>query len=153
MRYFILLFCFLLVQSCKTNDDIICYGDPIPSRIVFINLVDNDGNNLIENGTYNSDDIEVTFNGYTNPDPFFKNNPEFENLILVTVVGNEGDNTYEIQLSNSTTDILSLNLSGEFIGSEACGSIFFKPNTAHYNGIAQTLEDFDTWNYLVTITK
>ncbi len=150
IKCFIALLYILLLQSCKTNDDIIC-GDPIQFGNAFINIVDNNGNNLIENGTFNSDDIKVTFNGYTHTRPFFENSLKFENLIFVTVVGEEGDNEFKVQLSDSISDNLFLNLNKEgFYG--PCGSAFFTLDSATYNGVLQTIEDFDG-DYLITVKK
>lgn len=153
MRYYIALFCLLVLQSCKTNDDIICDGDPIPLRIIFINLVDMNGNNLIENGTFDSDEIEVSFNGYSNTSPFFVNNPELENLIAVTVTGIVGNNAYEIKLSSSITDTLLLNLDSETLGTGPCSGTYFTINSASYNNVTQTVEDLNNWSYLITVFK
>lgn len=153
MRVSVLLLAILILQACNTNDDVTCDGDPIPLRLLFINLIDAEGTNLIEAGTLNYEDIEVEFNGFINPSPFFKNDPKFENLIIVTVVGNEGNNSYKIRLSNSETDTLILNLSEEALGSGPCSYSGFTINSASYNGIDQTVEDFDSWNYLITVTK
>lgn len=153
MRILTLLFCLVLVQSCQNDDDIICYGDPIPLNIMFIELTDSDGNNLIENGTFIKDEIKTSFNGYYNTSPFFENEPGLQNLIAITVVGNPGDNTYEIELSNSITDTLILNLTEEIFGEAPCISSRFNVNTANYNGFDENFEVVDDWGYRLTIVK
>lgn len=153
MRVYHLLLALLILQSCKTNDDVICNFDPIPLKNVFIKLVDTNGNNLIENNTYIKSDIQVTFNGFTNTNPFFENIPKLKNLIAVTATGNEGDNNYEIKLSSTKTDTLILNLTENILGSESCPYSIFTVNTANYNGITQNLEDFYSSDYLITVIK
>lgn len=155
MRILTLLFCLIFIQSCKNDDETCDYAlyDPVALRTVFIKLVDTNGNNLIENETYNSNNIEVSFNGYTNTSPFFENTPELENLIAVTVIGIEGDNTYEIKLNNTITDTLILNLDSEILGNEPCTSTYFTINNTSYNNTNQTVEDLNNWNYLITVVK
>ena len=58
-------------------------------------------------------------------------------------------NFFEIQLSNETTDTLVLNLKVE---SQICGWPFFTLNSATYNNVLRTLEDFNG-NYLIRVIE
>jgi hypothetical protein len=151
MKYLYVIVCFLCLTSCKNDDkeDIDCaLFDPAISSL-FIKLVDSDGNNLIENETYKADDITVLFNNYTTTNVVFKDIPELNNLIALNIHGENGNNTFKIKLSENEIDTLILNLKAE---SSICNWTFFKLNSATYNGIVQTLEDFNG-DYLITIIK
>jgi hypothetical protein len=140
----------LLFNSCKNDDDGIdcALFDPI-TKSLYINLVDSDDNNLIENETYNADDITVLYNNNTFTNVFFNNIPSLENLIALKISGTQGDNTYEIQLSENLTYSLILDLTLE---STVCDISFFTLNSVSYNDIIQTIEDFNG-DYLITIVK
>lgn len=140
----------LLINSCKNEDDGIdcALFDPI-TKSLYINLVDSDDNNLIENETYNADDITILYNNNTFTNVFFNNIPGLENLIALNISGTQGDNTYEIQLSENLTYSLILDLTLE---STVCDISFFTLNSVIYNDIIQTIEDFNG-DYLITIVK
>lgn len=145
-----MLFCFLLIWSCKTDkEDIDCaLFDPAISSL-FIKLVDTEGNNLIENETYIADDIVIRYNDSEFKNVVFKNVESLNNLIALNLIGVTGDNQFEIELSGEETDALVLNLT---IESKICGYTFYKFNSATYNSILKTIEDFNG-NYLITVIK
>ena len=148
---FLLFIILCLMASCSKDEKetIDCaLFDPAISNL-FIKLVDEEGNNLIENETYIADDITVLFNDYLYTNVVFNDVEGIENLITLNVIGNDGDNTIKIQLSSGETDTLILNLTAE---SEICGWTFFSINSAIYNDIILTIEDFNG-NYLITAVK
>lgn len=152
MKQPFLLFIILCIMASCSKDEketIDCaLFDPAISNL-FIKLVDAEGNNLIENETYIADDITVLFNDYLYTNVVFNDVEGIENLITLNVIGNDGDNTIKIQLSSEETDTLILNLTAE---SEICGWTFFSINSAIYNDIILTIEDFNG-NYLITAVK
>jgi hypothetical protein len=151
MKFFLLLFCYISLFSCKNDDEpeIDCaLYDPF-IRSLFIKLIDSEGQNLIENNTYMADDITVLFNGYTYTNVVFNDVQGIENLITLSVIGIDGDNTLKIKLSEEITDTLILNLTAD---SQVCGWTFFTLNSATYNGVLQQLEDFNG-NHLITVLK
>jgi hypothetical protein len=99
-------------------------------------LNDEDGNNLIENGTYKREDIKVTSNGNLRGE--VSSDPEFDTLILIVFSGGAGDVNYEIVLNESETDMLRLNLS---ILEERgfCRPSDYEVNTALYKGEIQEI--------------
>ena len=108
MKFFLFFFSFISLFSCKNDDEpeIDCaLYDPFISRL-FIKLVDGEGQNLIENNTYIADDITVLFNGYTYTNVVFNDVQGIENLITLSVIGIDGDNTLKIKLSEEVTDTL-----------------------------------------------
>lgn len=148
---FLLFIILCIIASCSKDEKetIDCaLFDPAISNL-FIKLVDAEGNNLIENETYIADDITVLFNDYLYTNVVFNDVEGIENLITLNVIGNDGDNTIKIQLSSEETDTLILNLTAE---SEICGWTFFSINSAIYNDIILTIEDFNG-NYLITAVK
>ena len=80
------------------------------------------------------------FNDYTYTNVVFNDVEGIENLITLNLIGIDGDNTIKIQLSSEVTDTLILNLTAE---SEVCGWTFFSINSAIYNGVILTIEDFN----------
>lgn len=147
----LILFLLLFVLSCKNDDDneVDCSVLDIAPPNIYIELVDGDGNNLIENKTYIADNITITFNDFVIENVVFKNVPSIKNFIALSVFGNEGDNTFDVHLSDSETDKLTLNLSRAQV---ICGVTLHTINEARYNGKTQTLKDFNG-NYLITIVK
>jgi len=122
--------------------------DPAISNL-FIKLIDAEGNNLIKNETYIADDITVLFNESTYTNVVYNDVQGIENLIILNLIGIDGDNTVKINLSNDITDTLILNLTAE---SEVCGWTFFTLNSATYNDEIKTIEDFNG-NYLISVVK
>lgn len=149
---FILLSFFLF--SCNTDDDdpiVACSLEiPVASNL-YIELVNTAGENLIENGTYIPADITINNNGGTFTDVVFTEVPGIENFVAVGVFGNDGNNTYEINLSGTETDILLLNLTREEIG-DPCPQIVFGLNSAIYNDASKDIQDFGG-DFLITVVK
>ncbi len=136
-KYILLILVLPLLSNCGNNDDdgIDCaLFDPAQQQF-FIELVDEQGNNLFENETFNREEILIQFNGLEFPGVFTDFEP-LENFIVLEFFGEQGDNTYQIVLSENETDTLILNLS---IDSQICGIRFFNLNTATYNEQEQNI--------------
>ena len=133
----------LLLLSCGSDDNDPCNGaiiDPIVQSI-FIELLDNEGNNLIENGTFPAEDISAELNGFIITPVVLTEFESIENLITLNIVGSKGENTWLIRLNEQETDTLVLDLTPN-IGE--CGFTSFSVNSIFYNGIEQTpVEDPD----------
>ncbi len=137
----------LLFLSCGGSDDnnpcSFPHGvviDPIVQSI-FIELVDNQGNNLIENGTFLAEDITAEFNGFLITPVVFTEIEGLENLIALNFVGSGGETTWLINLNEQETDTLVLDLT---LNVGECGFSTYTLNSAFYNGVEQTLTaDFD----------
>lgn len=136
----------LLSISCNNTD---CITDDPIFRSLFVKLVDSDGNNLIENGTFNSEAIIYQFSDATYTGVVFNDVQGLENLIIINLRGPELSHSYEIQLSESQIDILELSLL-EIDKDDPCGFSYFIPEDASYNGIDQMIEDFGD-DFLITV--
>jgi len=152
MKHLLYIFLILGVFSCKNDDEIDCsYYTSIASKSIFIKLIDSNGNNLIENETYAANTINIVFGDYTFTDVVFEDVLGIENLIALNIFGNQGDNQFRINLSENETDLLILNIDKQETVNPCVGHIFTL-NSATYNGVIQTLENFDG-DYLITVIK
>lgn len=146
--FFILLFALTLI-SCSSNDDEIdCSLVDIAPQIFFIEYIDNDGNNLLDNGIYLQEEVEVTVDGEIMGEVY--SNSEGTFLIIYelnAVQRNESD--YVIKLSSTETDVMQLEFS-EKIG--ICGSHLYNVERALYNGEEMELENY-FGNEKITIVK
>ncbi|PRX56679.1 hypothetical protein [Flagellimonas meridianipacifica] len=134
---FIVMLC-ILYYSCGSNDDDPCPEvviDPIVQSI-FIELVDNQGNNLIENGTFPAAGITAEFNDFLITGIVFTEVDGLENLITLNFLGSGGETTWLINLNDQVTDTLVLDLS---LNIGECGFNTYTLNSALYNGIEQIL--------------
>ncbi|WP_422857983.1 hypothetical protein ACOKFD_11045 [Flagellimonas sp. S174] len=142
-QLFALLLC-ILCLSCGGNDDDPCSGviiDPIVQSL-FIELVDDEGNNLIENGTFPANGITAEFNRFLITGVVFTEVDGLENLITLNFLGDGGETTWLINLNDQVTDTLIVDLS---LNEGECGFSTYTPNSALYNGIEQVLSvDFDS---------
>lgn len=152
MRLFTFSLCFFCLISCSTedNNDIDCTLFDPENFVLYIELVDHDGNNLIENETYIADEIKIVFGDYTMNNVIYYDSSSKKNLIAFSLIGAVGDNTFKIQLSDELTDTLVLNLKD---GGQVCGWSFLLLNTASYNGQLQTIKKFKGNNHLITVVK
>lgn len=150
LSLFILLSLFLF--SCSSDDpEVSCDFIQAIGSNLYIDLVNEQGENLIENGTYNPDDIIINFNGSVFTGAVFTEVQGIENFITIGVFGEDGDNTYEIRLSDTETDTLILNLTREETGGP-CSQFVFILNSVAYNGEIQEIEDFGG-DFLITVVK
>ena len=135
----------LLFAACgKTTD---C-GDPI-FKSLFIKITNAAGENLIEQGEIVGDNIIVR-NGMTEYTNVVLSTVEpIKNYITLNLNGPTTDVTYEIQLSETRTDILVLGLSN-VISDGICPISFWLVDSASYNGEDLLIEDFNE-DFLVTV--
>ncbi len=147
--YTCLLLSFVLF-SCN-SDDVDCISEPIFNGAIVIELVNVDGENLIENGTYNAEDITIAFNDSLLTGVVTTDFPEIANRIVLNIFGQDGDNTFDINLSDTETDELILNLTREATGGP-CSQFALLLNAALYNSETIALQDSDV-GYLMTIVK
>lgn len=140
-----------ILFSCQSDDDINCTSEPAFSPAVFIELVNVQSENLIENGIYIADDITIGFNESTFTNVVFTDSPQIANFIGLNVFGEDGDNTLEINLSDTETDILVLNINREQTGGP-CSQSFFTLNSVTYNSESKELQDFGG-DFLITVVK
>ncbi len=141
-----------MLFSCNSDDsETICNPTLVIESILFIELVNTEGENLIENGIYNPDDITIGFNGNIFTGVVFTGVQGVENVIVLNVFGEEGDNTFDINLSDTETDTLILNISKEEI-SDPCIQLVITVNEVIYNGESKELQDFEG-GFLITVVK
>jgi len=122
----ILLFFLITIQiGCSDKEkyfaECIC-----ENQTLIIEFVNADGINLLENGAYDPSKIKFTKNR-SNLYTFYN---EAGKHIQFEIEGDEGDSNYEIQLNETETDMLVLNLS---FASEGCCGPYFDINSALYN--------------------
>jgi hypothetical protein len=147
--YTFILLSFVLF-SCN-SDDVDCTSEPIFNGAIVIELVNVDGENLIENGAYNAEDITIAFNDSLLTGVVTTDLPEIANRIVLNIFGEDGDNTFDINLSDTETDELVLNLTREATGGQ-CSQFALTLNTALYNSETIELQNSDV-GYLMTIVK
>lgn len=144
--------------SCNSENVEPCEGlvlDEI-AQTLYIELLDSNNNNLIENGTYNKEDISTLRNGFVaNPVVYDESDifvpQELQNQIVVRVFGNEGDdNVVIIKLNDSEEDTLTMELK---IESEGCSGRFYEIIEITYNGMAKEFTDLGENNYRITVIK
>ena len=151
LSLFILLSLFLF--SCSSDDEPVVACDlkqAIQSNL-YIDLVNGQGENLIEKGTYNPDDITIDFNGSTFTGTVFTGVQGIENFIAIGIFGEDGENTLEIHLSETETDTLVMNLTRSETGGP-CSQFVFALNSVVYNGETQDVQDFGG-DFLTTVVK
>ena len=154
MKKFVLLVLVLIVSfSCNNDDDNVdcSLGIPEPPKTLFIDLIDTDGNNLIENETYNPEEIFVRFGNTVITGVVFTEVQEVENFIALSVIGQEGENTFEIVLNSEDTDTVVLDISKP-ADSGSCPSSVFNLDAVTYNDISQTIQDFNG-EFLITVVR
>ncbi|TMM59250.1 hypothetical protein FEE95_07400 [Maribacter algarum] len=130
--------------SCNNDDRVIeeeeaCVGivDFAPSTVFLIELVDENGTNLIENGSYADDQFRLQLNGSYWNDGLGESDEKF---IRLYPAGSAGDNRYLIHLSESETDTLDYNISFLEVRSRSDSGLFCGEkivlNSVSYNQIA-----------------
>lgn len=151
--YTCLLLSFFLF-SCNTDDNDAEVACPLEIPVfanLLIELVNAEGENLIENGTYIPANITIDSNGNTLTNVVLTNVEGLENFIAIGLSGEDGDNTFEINLSGTETDILVLNISREEIG-DLCPQTVFELNAVIYNDVSKETQDFGG-DILITVVK
>lgn len=144
---------FLMFASCESTDDevIDCtLFDPSFPQF-FVKFVDNDGNNLIENGSLSPKDIKVSGDfenafGHVVPGSHFKF-PENNtlNLGLAQKISFE----YHIEIKETLLRTLKFTAEKRKI---PCDISFFVPLTVSYGNLALQLDEESALKYFVAIT-
>jgi hypothetical protein len=111
------------------------------------------GENLIANQTYIADDITIddVTNGYTSSGVVFTSVSGIENFIALGIYGQDGNNTFEINLSETEIDTLVLNLTRSETGGP-CSQFIFTLNSTVYNDESISIQDFGG-DFLITVIK
>nr|WP_299340230.1 hypothetical protein [Allomuricauda sp.] len=154
-KFTALLALVLLLVSCN-GDDCDDFVPDILTQFLYIELVDANGANLIENGTYAITNIFTERNGNRFPAVVFTDNetfiaPEQRYKIEIGVVGNTGsNNTWTIELSDSETDTLQLNLA---IESRDCNGTFYQIREAQYNDTSVNVEELGQNLFEIRVVK
>lgn len=160
---------FLLLVSCNTDDSSNPCALPAGASVdvitqsIYIELVDNDGTNLITNSTYSGLDIIAEKNGFIIRPVVFDTSqipslPEsVKDIIVLELFGQEGANTWSIQLNENEIDVLVIDL--KHGAQDECGFFLFEVLSATYNGISQNVQPFGVYesdpqiNFKITVVK
>ena len=147
----ILLSLFILLSGCsdKDNESIDCSVIDIGNPLLLLKITDASGNNLIENETYNAENISIIYNDNTFNEVVIDNYASLNNFIHIPLFGTDIERTFKINLSETETDVLIVNVKLE---EGLCGYIFTIPLSGTYNGNSITIEDYNN-NYLITVVK
>lgn len=146
-RIYSLLF-LLIFSSCQSDDPVDCSVIDIAEQTFYIGLQNEQGENLLLNGTYNPEEIEITAN---NGDVNFRiiTEDEAAYIALNEAILFRLNSEYEIHLSPEVTDIMEIEFSRE---QGICGTSIYTATKLTYNGEEQTIEEFRS-NQKVMIIK
>lgn len=167
MKGFIYFICLaFLFTACSEKEEEIagdCIGiiDFIGPPSFQLKFVDDDENNLIENGYYDSALITSSINGQSfDGQIVYFDDEGLQDIVLFTGLGQEGENRWILKLSESEIDTLDFSLvftevkqgatNGFLCGTESTIEI------ASYNGNPIDLEtsiNEDSRNYTIIINK
>jgi len=124
--------------------EVVCAGGLLFS----IELVNNQGANLISNGTYPFEDIKITKND-TIVELFKLSSYESINFLIEA---KSGESVFNIILNAAEIDTLAVTLSQTTINSECCGP-YFRMNSAKYNGVQQQIFENEYSFEKITVVK
>jgi len=143
----------LLIFSCASDDnDSGCpVFDPIPNPNLFIELVNEEGENQLANGTFNPDEITAEINGFTFSGLVFDLPGEFQNLIAIPIIEQGEENIAILHLNDEIADEIILSTFQEETD-DPC----FQPQpmleSMRYNGELQQVESLEI-DYRVTVLR
>ena len=148
-----------MISSCESNDNDPCEGlilDVI-SQTLFIEVVNVDGVNLLENGTYDKNTISAEFDGTILTPLVFDGNEvpdlpeELRNVLGIPIFGENNQKTiWNIHLDENDQDILEINVE---IESEGCSGTFYNILEIAYNGVIEEVTDIGNNGYKIVVTK
>lgn len=148
----LLLLSGMFFLSCSDlNNDIDCSEVDAFFQQIFIEIEDEFGNNLIENETFDRDEIGVFFN-----DAQVGGVPEFginNNFIRLQLLGDNGDNEFMVRLNEFETDILNLDITVELVEERGCDIEFRVLNAATYNGFDQIVETLQDGQRIIRVIR
>lgn len=147
------LYCLVLIISifsCDNDDGFVAQCAAIDYAVpsLLIELQDTSGANLLENGTYNPDEVNVTVTE-TNVSRIAETENGRVIEILLSNTVNSRDAT--VVLNDTETDILRLDLNSSSTGFP-CFFPIFNVEEALYNGTVQTIEQLE-FNQKITVIK
>ncbi|MFS4468836.1 hypothetical protein [Maribacter sp. 2210JD10-5] len=155
----LLTFLIILFLSCNNNDSDPCEGlvlDVIQQTLI-IEIIDANGNNLIENGTYAALTIFTERNGFqTIPVVFDKAqlpsvSEELKNVVVVPIFdGNTISHTVNIHLNQDEIDVLTMDIRAESMG---CSGTFYEILEIGYNEEKIDFQDIGNNYYKITVVK
>ena len=128
-------FILFLFAACNPSDKTDCDLVDCAFQTFSIAFVDDEGTNLIANGTFSETDVSVSKN-----DNQLSFNVSQENQIFFEAAGEQGENTYIIRLSQSRTDEMVLDLNRKGSGNECCGPFFDVSSAAYTNSTDVLIE-------------
>ncbi len=100
---------FVLFSCNSSEEDIDCSVIDFGPQIFFIEYVDTEGNNLLENGTYLHEEIEASVNENIVGEVY--NNTQRTYLIIYEDGATQrNDSDYIIKLSSTETDLMQLEI-------------------------------------------
>lgn len=157
-KSFLVLIATLMATSCSKEKDP-CEGlvlDVIQQLLV-VEIVNLNGDNLIENGTYEANTIFTDRNSTkTIPVVYdesqLPNLPEeLKNVIVINIFNSKSElNTVSIHLSEEEVDVLSMNLE---VKSEGCSGFFYEIIGINYNQEPIEFEDIRNNYYKIIVVK
>lgn len=149
MRKTFLLPIIFLFIACADDESVDCATLDVVTKNILVEVVDSEGNNLIQNGTYKAEEISVRLKNSQTCciGGVFEDVPGLETLISVQLLP-ETETFYIIELSNEEEGELVVN--NELESSECFGMI---PTaiSATYNSTSLQSRDFDSDTLLFTV--
>lgn len=147
-----------MATSCSKEKDP-CEGIvlDVTQQLLVVEIVNLNGDNLIENGTYEANTIFTNRNG-TKTIPVVYNESqlpnlpeELKNVIVINIFDSKSElNTVSIHLSEEEVDVLSMNLE---VKSEGCSGSFYKIIGINYNQEPIEFDDIGNNYYKITVVK
>ncbi len=150
IKKFYCLVLIVSVFSCANDDGFVVQCAAIDYAVpsLLIELQDINGANLLENGTYNPNEVNITVNENSVSRITETENGRVIEVLLSNTV-NSRDAT--VTLSATETDVLRLNLNSSSTGFP-CFFPIFTVEEAFYNGTEQTIEHLE-FNQKITVIK
>ncbi|GMN09722.1 hypothetical protein MTsPCn9_17650 [Croceitalea sp. MTPC9] len=159
---------FTLILSCSTDDGNPCAlpegsSVDVVTQSIYIELVDSNGANLIANGTYNGLDITAEKDGFIirpvvfDETQFLSLPDSVKDIIVLQLFGDEGENTWLLNLNDNETDELVINLKHGV--PDQCGLFLLEAQAISYDGVSQDIVPFAVFesdpliNYKITVVK
>lgn len=147
----------VVVISCKKKDSCDNFTLDLIQQTLVVQIIDSDGNNLIENGTYDATEVFTERNGDIRKPVVFNETElpdlpeELKNVIIVDLFDSKPEGKIiKIHLNDDEIDILSMDLK---VLSEGCSGAFYEILEIIYNQETVLYEDIGNNYYIITIVK
>lgn len=137
-----IIFCLVMV-SCNSNDNdgVDCQLFDPAFETFSIELLDSDSNNLIENGTYDREEVQILYNGRSIG--FINNTISFETV-------GDGETIFTVFLNDATKDTLELDVDSTL---GPCDITFYSVISAKYNNESMVIRAENDYSKIITVTK